>query len=684
LFGHYSPSLYNDCSYLQLLHYSGQIVLKQPTCVEHISYAIFKRKERENKKIMFRKLVSNLPFSPALVGQLGFYAARLKREEISRRLGLVFTVLALIVQSFAVLSPPESANASNPSDYIYGGVSSKEQLMAVYDRSARGSGDYKDLATYAGITRAEIEAAREATINSRQYGTGSSAWLSWGRSHRFSAAEGEVTHTVPRADGSVSIVYSRPLWRFDSSSYTESHGSTYKAFVGHSAKLGDFAIMKDCGNIITRSIPTPAPQAAFLQVTCSSIRGYAFDGRNKGVPVNVYLYFNGPPGKGEKVGPIAAKGSDNSFSYQIPEKYQKSRTATTVWGVLVPLAGWSQSAVQFSNNIKLPGNCIAPQASPTAVCSVLKSRLIDRTKINLVATSTVANGATVKGYTFTVKDTSGKVVAQKTVSTTALEAETGTIDLKNPGKYNGTVVVNTSVGDTSSPDCAIDLAVATTTMCSYNPDIAKTSPDCLPCPGNNSIWIKDADCQQASVQSKIARNLTQGVDATSTVAQPSDRIQYTVYFENLGKVATTVAFNEELADVMEYATIQDNGGGTFSNDSKVLGWGTISLAPGERQSRSFVVQVKDEIPSTPQGTSEPSSYDCRMTNAFGNTINIKVNCPNVKAAETIVSQLPSTGIGANIFFAAGLLATVTYFWARSRQLNKEVRLIRKDFNMGTI
>ncbi len=633
---------------------------------------------------MFRKLVSNLPFSPALVGQLGFYAHRLKREETTRRLGLILTALALVVQSFAVFSPPESANASNPADYIYGGVSSKEQLLAVYDRSARGNGDYKDLADYVGITRAEIASAKETTINSRQYGTGSEAWLSWGRVQRFSASQGEVTHKVPKAAGGATTVYSRPLWRFDSSAYTEKRGSTYHVFVGHSAKRGTFAIMKDCGNIVTRSIPTPAPDAAFLQVTCDSIRGYAFDARNKNIPVNIYLYFNGPPGKGERVGPIKASMSGNGFTYQVPDKYRSARTSTTIWGVMIPLAGWTQTTIQFRNTVQLPGNCMAPQASPTAVCAVLKSRLIDRTKVNLVANSTVANGATVKGYTFIVKDASGKVVAQKTVSSGSLEAESGTIDLKNPGNYNGTVVVSTSVGDKTSADCGIQLSVATTTTCAYNPALAKSSPDCQPCPGNTQLWIKDADCQQSSVQSKTARNLTQNTDASSSVAQPGDRIQYTVYFENIGAVATNVSFSEQLADVMEYATIQNNGGGTFDNDTKVLGWGTIALAPGERQSRSFVISVKDEIPATPQGTSDPSSYDCRMTNTFGNTITVKVNCPNVKAAETVVSQLPSTGTGANVLFAAVILATATYFWARSRQLNKEVRLVRKDFNMGTI
>jgi hypothetical protein len=73
-----------------------------------------------------------------------------------------------------------------------------------------------------------------------------------------------------------------------------------------------------------------------------------------------------------------------------------------------------------------------------------------------------------------------------------------------------------------------------------------------------------------------------------------------------------------------------------------------------------------------------------MTNAFGTTIDIKVNCPQVKMIEQTVKELPSTGAGPNFIFAGVLAAVVTYFWARSRQLNKEVRLIRKDFNMGTI
>ena len=207
---------------------------------------------------MFRKIVSNLAFSPALVGQLGFYAKRLKREEVTRRLGLVFTALALVVQSLTVFTPPESANAANASDMIRGGITTKKQILAEYDNKRS---DFKDIMDYAGITRAELKDMKDGAINSKGQGTGDSAWQTWGRSHVFSAAQGEVKHVVPLDTGGSSTVYSKPLWLYDSTSYTIPNGSTYDAFVGHSAKRGAFAIMKDCGNLITTSTPKP-PLAA--------------------------------------------------------------------------------------------------------------------------------------------------------------------------------------------------------------------------------------------------------------------------------------------------------------------------------------------------------------------------------------------------------------------------------------
>ena len=633
---------------------------------------------------MFRKLISNLPFSPALVGQLGFYARRLKKEETTRRLGLIVTALALVVQSFAVFSPPESANASNASDLIRGGVKSKSQLLDVYDRSANGNGDFKDILDYAGITREELADTKEKSINSRQYGKDSDAWKSWGRVHRFSSAQGEVKHVVPRGPGGASTVYSRPLWLFDSTSWTIKNGSTYEVFLGHSKKIGAFSIMKACGNLTVRKTPKPAPEGNFLQATCDVVKGSAVDARNSNENVKVYLYFDGPPGKGEKVGPITASGANHTFSYQVPEKYKKASSSTQVWGVLVPLAGWNDNSVQFKNTATIPGNCIKPQPVPAAACTSLQGRVIERTKFSLVAKSTVENGAKVTSYSFTVKDAAGKIVQTKTVDSSALQVDSGTITLTTPGTYSAHVVVKTSVGDKDGANCATTLKVAAPEMCALNPSLPKNSPDCKPCPGNSQIWYQDAACNPETAQSKVAKNLTQNVDASTVVAQASDRIEYTVYVENVGQVPASVTIDEELTDVMEYATIQDNGGGTYNADTHILGWGTISLQPDEKASRTFVIKVNDQIATTAQGQSEPGSYDCIMTNAFGNTINTKVACEAPKVLEQTISELPHTGPTENMIFAGTLGTLVTFFWARSLQIGKEVRLIRKDFNSGTI
>lgn len=73
-----------------------------------------------------------------------------------------------------------------------------------------------------------------------------------------------------------------------------------------------------------------------------------------------------------------------------------------------------------------------------------------------------------------------------------------------------------------------------------------------------------------------------------------------------------------------------------------------------------------------------------MSNTFGNNIEIHVSCDAPKVVEQTVKNLPSTGPRENLIFGGILLAVVTYFWARSRQLGKEVRLVRKDFSASTI
>lgn len=390
---------------------------------------------------MFRKIVSNLSFSPALVGQLGFYAKRLKKEEATRRLGLVFIALALVVQCLAVFQPPESANASSSADFVYGGLGlgsnkSLNNFLAPYDTNAT---NLKDIMDSVGITRAEIAAA--------QFGTFPTTYLGWGREPK----EGATAIAVKNSAGTqVGAIYGRPL------SVVNGYDDFY-GWIGYSAHAGWFAIMQACGNLVTKTVPPP----------------------------------------------------------------------------------------------------VTPPVPPT------------------------------------------------------------------PGKIT---------------------------------------------------------------LSKTAQNVTQGnVVANKVAAKENDKITYTLTAENVGGVAKATTLQDNLGDVLQYATIIDKGGGTYDETKKVLSWPDITLAPKEKQARTFVVQLMATIPSTPVGQSDATSYDCVIENVFGDTsVRIPVVCAPPKVIEKVTTELPHTGPAENMLFAGIVLAVVTYFFLRSKQLGKEVRLIRRDLNSGTI
>lgn len=196
---------------------------------------------------MFRKLVSNLSFSPALIHEVGFYARRLRKEEATRRLTVLFVALALVVQSLAVFSPPESANASSEQDLIRGGVASKEDFLARYDQN---EADIKDIYTAAGITRTEIERAADTTISS------SDDLLIMGRFAQFGTTQGEVPFSYKKSNsGETGTTYIAPLRLWDTNEAAILEGTQYDAWVGQSNKLGWFAIVKNNANLATKVLP---------------------------------------------------------------------------------------------------------------------------------------------------------------------------------------------------------------------------------------------------------------------------------------------------------------------------------------------------------------------------------------------------------------------------------------------
>ena len=534
---------------------------------------------------MFRKIVSNLAFSPALVGQLAFYAKRLKKEEATRRIGLIFTALALVVQSFAVFSPPESANAASGNDIVYGGLRSKEELLSIYDqnRDSYGHRDIQQIYSYFGITRNDIANGSVTTFNSRDQGL---AIQSAGRS----TYEWQRTaHSIPNTNNTT--VYTSLLYKFDSTAWTKANGSSYTALVGKRASDGKwFAIMFGCGNPAYISLPPPPPQ-------------------------------------------------------------------------------------------------------PVASCIDLKIAPISRTNFRFTARASKDNGATISSYAYTVKTSGGVTVHTQTVASSDA-SNSLTYDFKADGNYTVSVTVNTSVGPKSAPSCQQLLTVTPEPRCPLNPDIVASNPDCKPCEDNPNIWYKDKDCTSDFELSKKVKNVSQLVDdANNTTVMPGDRLEYRLRVKNVGNTTGSYTLQDNLSDVLEYATLIDAGGGTLATQQGgapaekigTISWPTVEIKPGANIEKIISVQVKATIPATPQGTSNPESYNCRMVNDFsGNGTAVMVNCPTPKAVEQVVSELPKTGPTENMIFAGVVIAVVTYFYTRSRQLKKEVRLIRRDLHAGTI
>lgn len=530
---------------------------------------------------MFRRLVSNLPFSPALIGQVGFYARRLRQEEATRRLGLIFTALALVVQSFAVFDPPEVLASASPNNVIFEGVRSKEDLLRVYDanRDSRGNRDIQQIFTHYGITRADLTRTSPGTFNSRDFNNG--IW-SVGRYSYNAGTSQEQAHQI---EGTDTTVFSRKLSSFDRLAYTQQNGSTYNALIGSRADGSWFAVMYDCGNLAYTEIPPPPPE-------------------------------------------------------------------------------------------------------PEAACQGLAVMAISRTQYRFTATANLQHGATTDSYDFVVTNADDQQVAERSVDTNAERTSTE-FEIEDDGDYQAQVTVQTSLGPQTGENCVKPFTVSPEPRCPLNPTLPESSGECQPCPSDSGLWYKDENCKPEFEAAKTVANQTQDLDdANGSTAQPGDEMSYTLTVTNVGNDSGQYTMRERLTDVMEYADVLDTDGGVLEEDEDgkttgFISWPEETLAPGATTTKTLTVQVKDAIPATPQNEGNPESYNCVMTNSFGSSTNVTIDCPPAKVVENTVQQLPSTGPGENMLFAGILLTIVTYFYARSRQLGKEVRLVRKEFAAGS-
>lgn len=221
---------------------------------------------------MFKKLLSNLPFNPSLIGQVPFYAKRLKKESSVRRAGLIFMGLTMLVQFFAVLSPPQPTLASSNNDIIRGGFTSKAQVVSRCNDVHNAANDFDEILHYYRITCGILNSATTVTIKSTDHGK---ALHSLGRNRQGTviARTGKLTneYAVPITGRTY---YMKNLWAWDSGA-----SSSYKVLKMTNLDGKPIMIMFNCGNIVTISRysppqpPPPPPPPVVTVDVCLNIPG---------------------------------------------------------------------------------------------------------------------------------------------------------------------------------------------------------------------------------------------------------------------------------------------------------------------------------------------------------------------------------------------------------------------------
>lgn len=177
------------------------------------------------------------------------------------------------------------------------------------------------------------------------------------------------------------------------------------------------------------------------------------------------------------------------------------------------------------------------------------------------------------------------------------------------------------------------------------------------------------------------------IQASGTTAQAGNDIRYSISATNTGTgIVTGFVFEEAIADILEYADLQDLGGARLVEKpipgqedklvERTLVWDKVDIKSGETATKQFVVRVKNPIPTTPTGASDRNSYDLKMENIFfNNRVEILLEQPPVKQVEAVTQTLPQTGAGVATTSMALFTSGMVFILLRNRLIKRELEVI---------
>mgnify|MGYP001244603745 CR=1 FL=1 len=192
---------------------------------------------------MFKKIISQLSFSPVTVERLGEYAKTVRIRQRLYGWSILLSALLLAVQIFTIVAPASHSSSSTSNDLIAGGAPSLATVLSAYDNN---SNNFKDVADLLSISRTNLEAAalsencnlRSTTI----YTTGKTAYLDEKQEKLYQVAE-------------------KPL-------YVRSAVSTIPTgWCGTTDQNTTFLINRADGNILTPSEPVVQPSNLTRSIT---------------------------------------------------------------------------------------------------------------------------------------------------------------------------------------------------------------------------------------------------------------------------------------------------------------------------------------------------------------------------------------------------------------------------------
>lgn len=614
--------------------------------------------------------------------------------------------LAVLVQLFAALSPPQSTLAKSDNDLIYGGFTDKSQAVLHCLNPAL---DFNKILNYYGINCLNVDKAE--VVQSLDPHARGNQLFSMGRLPYGKAGEQPIN--IPGANHN-SPLYIRYLWSWG--------GKPYKALHGRSDAGLEFYILFDCGNLTfvgippkqTAPTPKPAPAAPpTLNIFKHTLPGYPTAGSTvtPGSKLGFRLSYSNTGGTGGFITVVTdglpahttlnAKTNGNADTVTLKSKtgdayygnnpylewYYKSLNPGVSTSADVELivdkntpdntqicnqariVAYNAPTQKFSDKLCFTVKRTAVPAPSTASCSSLTATPLGNLSYNFLAT-TVGGDYVVTGYHFDFGDGSTQNLKSDLYIAKASHtyAQAGTYTIKATATAKVTNAPNSYV--LKSLACQTSVTATTAPPPVVPPTTTEKSCEAMQSSDNLEACL---------VPHKTALNVSRNSNANGQLAHAGETIKYTITNKNIGKVTVPgFVVRESVSDILDYADITDLHGGTMDK-YKIVTWPAANVSAGQTLTQFLTVKIKNPIPNTPISASDPGHFDHQMTNVYGDTIVVKLPGNVVTLTQHVNQQLVNTGPGASVIALVGLTVIVGYFFARSRLMREEIDIVRSDY-----